>query len=165
MRGGKERTLIVHPFFFAIFPILALYAYNIRSLPVSPGELAGPLAASLGFAVVLFFAFRGALKNPAKAGLLVSILFLWFLSFGHIANKISVWTGGIFNRSLFFATVVFIGVAAFFIVRSRRDFSGLTRVLNLVSVGLVLFNAASIAKRWCAARTLFSTSRSPALAK
>ena len=146
MRGGKKRTLVVHPFFFAIFPILALYAYNIRSLPVAPREVAGPLAASLGCAAVLFFAFRVVLKNPAKAGLLVSILFLWFLSFGHIANKISVWTGGIFNRSLFFATVVFVGVAAFFIVRSRRDSSGLTRVLNLVSVGLVLFNTASIAQ-------------------
>jgi len=146
MRRGKKRTLVVHPFFFAIFPILALYTYNIRSLPVAPEELAGPLAASLVFAVVIYFAFHVALRNPPKAGLLVSILFLWFLSFGHIANRISVWTGGIFNRSLFFATLVFVGVAAFFIVRSRRDFSGLTRVLNLVSVGLVLFNTASIAQ-------------------
>ena len=104
MRRGKKRTFVVHPFFFAIFPILALYAYNIRSLPVAPEELAGPLAASLGLAVVFFFAFRVALRNPPKAGLLVSILFLWFLSFGHIAIKISAWTGGIFNRSLFFAT-------------------------------------------------------------
>ena len=146
MRSGKKRMLVVHPFFFAIFPILAFYAYNIRSLPVAPEELAGPLAVSLGSAVVLFFAFRAALKNPAKAGFLVSILLLWFLSFGHIANKVSVWTEGIFNRSLFIATTVLVGVAAFFIIRSRRDFSGLARVLNLISVGLVLFNAASIAQ-------------------
>ena len=146
MRGGKKRTLVVHPFFFAIFPILALYAYNIRSLPVAPREVAGPLAASLGCAAVLFFAFRVVLKNPAKAGLLVSILFLWFLSFGHIAGQIAVWPGGIFNRSLFFATALLVGLGGFLIVRSRQNFVGLTRVLNAVAVILVVFNVVMTAQ-------------------
>jgi hypothetical protein len=140
----KRRT-VVHPFFFAVFPFLALYAYNIRSLPVAPGEVAGPLALSLGCAGALFFIFRVLFKDPAKAGLLVSLIVLWFLSFGRIAGLISVWTEGLFNRSLFFATAILVGFLAFLIVRSRRDLGGLTRVLNVVSAVLVLFNAASIA--------------------
>lgn len=138
-----KRAPVIHPFLFSLFPILALYAYNIRSIPVPLGELAGPLAASLASAVVLFLAFRVALKNPAKAGLLVSLLLLWFLSFGHIAGLVAVWTEGIFNRSLFFATAVLVGLAAFLIVRSRRDFRVLTRVLNVVSATLVILNLAS----------------------
>jgi hypothetical protein len=138
-----KKALVVHPFLFSLFPILALYAYNIKSIPVPLGEPAGPLAASLACAVVLFLAFRVALKNPAKAGLLVSLLLLWFLSFGHIAGLVAVWTAGIFSRSLFFATAVLVGLAAFLIVRSRRDFRGLTRVLNVVSATLVVLNLAS----------------------
>jgi hypothetical protein len=141
-----KKVPVVHPFLFSLFPILALYAYNIKSIPVPLGELVGPLAASLACAVVLFLAFRVALKNPAKAGLLVSLLLLWFLSFGHIAGLVAVWTEGIFSRSLFFATAVLVGLAAFLIVRSRRDFRGLTRVLNVVSATLVVLNLASAAQ-------------------
>jgi len=141
-----KKAPVFHPFLFSLFPILALYAYNIKSIPVPLGELAGPLLVSFVCAVVLFLAFRIALKNPAKAGLLVSLLLLWFLSFGHIAGLVAVWTEGIFNRSLFFATAVFVGLAAFLIVRSRRGFRGLTRVLNVVSATLVVLNLASAAQ-------------------
>jgi len=139
-----KKAPVFHPFLFSLFPILALYAYNIKSIPVSLEEVAEPLAASLACSVVFFLAFRFALKNPAKAGLLVSLLLLWFLSFGHIAGMVAVWTEGIFNRSLFFATAVLVGLAVFLIVRSRRDFRGLTRVLNVVSATLVVFNLASV---------------------
>jgi hypothetical protein len=139
-----KKTPIVHPFLFPLFPILALYAYNVKSIPVPLGELTGPLLVSSVCAVVLFLALRIALKDPAKAGLLVSLLLLWFLSFGHIAGMVAVWTAGIFSRSLFFATAVLVGLAAFLIVRSRRDFRGLTRVLNVVSAVLVGLNIASV---------------------
>ncbi len=141
-----KKAPAVHPFLFAVFPILALYAYNIKSIPVPLGELAGPLAVSLACAAVLFLAFRAAFKDPAKAGLLVSLLLLWFLSFGHIAGQVAVWTEGIFNRSLFFATAILVGLIAFLVVRSRRDFGGLTRVLNVVSATLVILNLASAAQ-------------------
>jgi hypothetical protein len=141
-----KRAFVVHPFLFPLFPILALYAYNIKSIPVPLGELAGPLLVSSVCAVVLFLALRLALKNPAKAGLLVSLLLLWFLSFGHIAGLVAVWTEGIFNRSLFFATAILVGLAAFLIVRSRRDFAGLTRVLNVVSATLIVLNLVSVAQ-------------------
>jgi hypothetical protein len=139
-----KRGPVIHPFLLSLFPILALYAYNIKSVPVSLGELAGPLAAALACAAGLFFVLRIALKNAAKSGLLVSLLVLWFFSFGHIANGVSAWTGGLFRRSLFFAWVIFLGILAVMIVRSRWTFSGLTKVLNVVSVTLVVFNLASV---------------------
>ena len=139
-----KRGPVIHPFLLSLFPILALYAYNIKSVPVSLGELAGPLAAALACAAALYFVLRAALKDAAKSGLLVSLLVLGFFSFGHIANGVSAWTGGLFRRSLFFAWVIFLGILAVMIVRSRRAFSGLTKVLNVVSVTLVVFNLASV---------------------
>jgi hypothetical protein len=139
-----KRTPVVHPFLFSLFPALALYAYNVKSHPLSLGELAGPLALSLVCATALFLVLRTVLKDPAKAGLLVSLLILWFYSFGHVAGQVAVLTGGIFNRSFFFATAVILGLVALLVVRSRRSFKGLTGVLNVVATALIVFNLVSV---------------------
>ncbi len=141
-----KRAPILHPFFFALFPILALYAHNIKSIPVPLKELAGPLVVSLACAIALFVLLRAIIKDPAKAGLIVSLVALWFLSFGHLAGQIAVLTEGIYDRSLFFATALLVGIGGFLIVRSRRTFGGLTRVLNAVAVTLVVFNVLTTAQ-------------------
>ncbi len=140
-----KRPPVLHPFLFALFPILALYAHNIRSIPVPLKEVAGPLALSLAAAAVLFLALAAAFGSPAKAGLAVSVIVLWLLSFGHLAGWVAFWTDGLFTRSLFFATAILVGLVIFLIVRSRRDFAGFTRVLNVVAGTLVLLNVASAA--------------------
>jgi len=144
MSGGVKRPRVVHPFLFALFPILALYAYNIKSIPVPMREAAGPLALSLGCAVGLFILLKTWLKDAVRSGLLVSLILIWFFSFGHIAERVSAWTGGIFNRSLFFALTIVFGVLAYMAVRSRRDLGGLTRTLNIAAATLVAFNLASV---------------------
>ncbi|RPJ01957.1 MAG: hypothetical protein EHM31_04405 [Candidatus Aminicenantes bacterium] len=141
-----KKAPVIHPFFFALFPILALYAHNIKSIPVPLKELAGPLVVSLACTVALFVLLRALIKDPTKAGLIVSFLVLWFLSFGHLAGQIAVLTEGIYNRSLFFATALLVGVCGFLVVRSRRTFGGLTRVLNAVAVTLVVFNVFTTAQ-------------------
>ena len=140
-----KRPRVLHPFLFAIFPILALYAHNIRSIPVPLKEVAGPLAVSLAVAAVLFLAFSAAFRSPAKAGLAVSIIVLWLLSFGHLAGWVAFWTEGLFTRSLFFATALLVALGVFLIVRSPRNFAGLSRVLNVAAAALVLLNVASVA--------------------
>ncbi len=62
-----KRTRVAHPFLFSLFPILALYAYNVRSIPVSPSELALPLAASVGGTALLYLVLRTALKIGKKS--------------------------------------------------------------------------------------------------
>jgi hypothetical protein len=141
-----KRPPVLHPFLFALFPTLALYAYNIKSIPVPLRELAGPLVLSLAATAVLFAAFAAIVRSPAKAGLMVSVIVLWFLSFGRLAGWISLWTEGLYSRSLFFATALLVALAVLLIGRSRRDPGGLTRVLNVVSATLVLLNVASTAQ-------------------
>jgi len=139
-----KKAWVIHPFFFSLFPILALYAHNIRSLPIPFRELAGPLAVSAAGAGLLFILLRAILKNTSRAGMSASLLLLWFFSFGHMAGRVSAWTGGVFARSFFFATIIFVALIGFFIVRSRRTFAALTRILNVVSVTLVVINLASV---------------------
>jgi len=144
MKDLAARTRIIHPFLLALFPILALYAYNIRSIPIPAGELAGPLAVSLAAAVVLFSVLKVVLKNARKSGLIVSLILGWFFSFGHIADRVAAWTAGLFNLSVFFAVTIVFAALAFLVVRARRDFGGLTRFLNIAAVTLVVLNLVSI---------------------
>jgi hypothetical protein len=141
-----KRPLVIHPFLFALFPILALYVYNIRSVPLPLSELAVPVIISFAAAAGLFLAASAILRSPAKAGILVSLVVFWFLSFGHLARWVSAWTDGLFNRSLFFATALLVGLLAFVIARSRGDLGGPTRVLNVVAATLVLLNVVSAAQ-------------------
>ena len=139
-----KKAWVIHPFFFSLFPILALYAHNVRSLPIPFVEVAGPLAVSVAGAGLFFLILRAALKDASRSGLFVSLFLLWFFSYGHIAGRITAWTGGIFSRSFFFATALIVALIAFLIIRSRRTFTGLSRILNVVSLTLVVINLASV---------------------
>ena len=54
--------------------------------------------------------------------------------------------GGLFDRSIFFATAILVALSVFLIGRSRREPGGFTRVLNVIAAVLVLFNVVSIAR-------------------
>ncbi len=77
-----KKAWVIHPFFFSLFPILALYAHNVRSLPIPFVEVAGPLAVSVAGAGLFFSYSSGraqgrleirALRVPVPA----LVLFLW----------------------------------------------------------------------------------------
>jgi len=141
-----KRPPVLHPFLFALFPILALYAHNIKSIPIPLQELGRPLVVSLGCAAAMFAVLRAITKNPARAGAGASLIVLWFLSFGHLAARMTDWTGVPSGRSLFLATASIVGLGVVLILRSRRVFGGLTWFLNVVSATLVLFNIVSTAQ-------------------
>ena len=53
-RPAIKKSFVIHPFLFAVFPILALYAYNKAELSFSVTLL--PLAYASGFALLLLAA-------------------------------------------------------------------------------------------------------------
>ena len=141
-----KRPPVFHPFLFALFPILAFYAHNIKSVPVPLGELGGPLALSLAGASILFAGISAIARDPLKGGAGASLIVLWFLSYGHLAGRMADWTGIPPGLSFFLATALIVGLATALILRTRRGLAGLTRFMNVVSTVLVLFNLASIAQ-------------------
>jgi hypothetical protein len=134
---------VLHPFLFALFPILAFYAHNIKSVPVPLGELAAPLVVSLLGAAVLFAVLNAIIGNRFKAGAGTSLILLWFLSYGHLAARTADWTGIPPGVSFFAATALMVALGIFLIVRVRGGLIGPTRFLNVASAVLVLFNLAS----------------------
>ena len=70
----------LHPFLFAIFPILSLYENSIRF--VSENELIIPLIVVLTITGIFFIVLKKLFKNNYKSELITSILILFGLFYG-----------------------------------------------------------------------------------
>lgn len=138
-----KRIPVIHPFLFAVFPVFYLYAHNIKSIPISLNELLWPLIGSVAGAIGLWLVLIKVIKSPERAGIAVSLIIMWFFSFGRIAEAISEWTSGVFDKSLFFASLILLGGVLFLVIRSRRDFPRMTMSLNVIAATLVALNLGS----------------------
>lgn len=115
--------------------------------------MALPIGLSLTSSAILYFVLKTILKNAQKAGLLTSLVLISFFSYGHLASRLKQ---GLFifgPYSLFIGMLIVISVAFFLVIKSKKSYSGLTRVLNTMSIVLVIFNLAT------ASRVYFQSTR------
>ena len=134
----KEWSL--YPWLFAIFPVLDLYARNIKE--TAPITMLLPLALSLALALLVWLAARAVSRQSRKASLTTLLFCLMFFSYGHLSVLLGLpyWTIYPWGAAFLFA--------AFFILRTHRDFSGWTPRLNIFAAVLVIFVAVQIAWAW-----------------
>ena len=135
-----KKLFVAHPLLFAMFPILALYAYNVAE--VSPSEIVLPTAIVLGSTLILLLLFGVILRNLKKAGIVVSIFLVLFFSYGHVANAVEGW--GIDDKVLLPLWSLLIICGAYFVIRTCRDLRTLTSILNMVAITLVIIPAINI---------------------
>ncbi len=141
-----KKPLAIHPFLFAIFPILFLFAHNIGQVPFSQTLL--PSAIVLGFTFLLLLLSRLILGDNKKAGIVVSIFLVLFFSYGHVFNVIPAWLKGSFGINphtypvLLWYTIFICG--AYFIKKIGRDLVNFTNILNVVATFLVVISLINI---------------------
>ena len=136
-----KKTLIIHPFLFALFPVLFLYSYNIAQVPFT--ELLLPSAIVMGFTIiallVLWLIFKRDIK---KAGIITTVFLVLFFSYGHVYEAISSWKIGTFiiGRHRYFMIVwaILFILCVYFTIRIRRDLINLTKIFNVISIILIL---------------------------
>ena len=61
----------IHPFLFAIFPVMFLYSENIHLLPIT--EIILPSVIVVGLSTIAYFSMSFILKNKIKAAFLVTL--------------------------------------------------------------------------------------------
>jgi hypothetical protein len=140
------RNVPFHAWLLALYPILALQAYNVEWSP--PIDAARALALSLVLATLLWVAARLILRDGLRAALLTSLVLLLFFSYGHLYGvlKAAGWGASIGRHRYlapFFALVFLAGAWA--IVRRVKDPRPLTRLLNAMSALLVILPVVSLA--------------------
>ena len=81
---GNKKPKVIHPFAFAIFPVLFLYSHNVNEVFLRWTVV--PAAIVLISAFLLFVVLSYLCTNKDKAGLLVSLLLVYFLAYGHFVQ-------------------------------------------------------------------------------
>jgi len=136
-----KKLFVVHPLLFALFPVLALYSYNVAE--VAPSEIVLPMAILLGWAFAALLLWGLILRNLKKAGLVVSIFMILFFSYGHVSNAVEGW--GVTSIVLLPIWGMLIIGGAVFAMKTRRDLRKLTSILNIAAIALVIIPSINIA--------------------
>ena len=140
-----KQFLIFHPFLFAIFPVLFLFAYNIDEVPAT--DLLLPLLAAVIGTLILLLSLRLITKNYDKIAIITSTFLILFFSYGHIRELIfSAKAKSSLSINLFLVSIwalLFVAVV-FLVIKSRRYFSTSTKFLNIVAITLVAISLVNI---------------------
>ena len=135
------RRFPFHPFLLAIYPALALLAYNIRE--VNALVVIRPLLFSLALALVLLGIFRLVFKHWLQAALAASLILVLFFSYGHLYEFLK--GHPIFGvqmgryRLLIPAYLVLMGLGLWWVRRGQGSLSQLTLALNTLAAFLLVF--------------------------
>ena len=139
------RTLLgnIHPFLFAIFPILALRNHNI--VYVDLRAISRSLILSLAIAGMLWLLLRLMTKNWDRAGLITSLAMILFFSYGHVYVQIQLSAGEPISHRYLLAAfgIVFVFVSA--IILRLRDIVGIKQFITVVGIVMIAFAVAQSA--------------------
>ena len=145
MAGGDTRhavlsRMVLHPFLFAVYPVLALYAANTEDLGVE--DLPRPIAVVAIGALVLLLLGTAATRRWKKGALLASIAVLaFFVLWGTVAKGLLYGIGERFDVKVRYLFLVYGLVVAGLMIAaalSRGDGTKSNAVLNAVAGVLVL---------------------------
>lgn len=142
MKGVK----VVHPFLFALWPVLFVYSQNLGLVSFSQTWTSSLVL--LGLSLVLFLLFTLVLKSPMKAGAILSLFLLLFFSYTHVHDILwaehadySVTTQ---SMALMVAwAVLFAGGSALFL-RINERWQDITRIINVMALVLTVIPLFSI---------------------
>ncbi len=141
-----KKVRAVHPFLFAIYPVLFLYSYNVYQ--VTFNSIILPSMILLAGTAVLFLLSSLIIRNNNKAAILVSLFIFMFMTYGRIFDKVWWWQLGPVHigkpRYLFLAGGLAFIVITVLVLRGRKELAKVTKFLNMVSLLLVAFSVINI---------------------
>jgi len=138
-----RKTLVIHPFLLAAFPILFLFSHNINELYGSASRSL-PVLFVISFAItafVLLLAWFVTKKDLIRAGVITSLLFFVFFSYGYFFDFLKGIAGAEIIRHRYIIPIT-VATSLFLIVkllRTQRSLHGTTRYLNVFVGTLLLF--------------------------
>lgn len=130
----------LHPILFAIYPILALLAFNISEVDSSSGFR--PMVLSGLMVGVLILIFYWFYRDWKRTALISTIILVLFFSYGHIYILLKgVESGGFYlfrHRTLIPVWVVLTVLAIWWASRGSTNITSVTYTLNVVGLFLLI---------------------------
>ena len=139
-RSGLQR-LPIHPFLFAVYPILALLAFNISEVDLSSAYR--PLVLSILVAGLLISIFYFIYRDWKRAALISTVVLILFFSYGHLYLLLKGVEVGEFylfrHRTLVPIWILLAALAVWWASRHSTNISSITFTLNIVGLFLLIF--------------------------
>jgi len=143
---GLFRNIPFHPFLLAAYPIVSLLAYNLSQ--VYGRDVIKPLQITFLSAAIILGLLRVLTRSWQIAGLLTSLLLVWFFVYGHLYNQLKSLTiaGVILGRHRYLLVVwsLIILLVAFWLLKSFHAIPNLTLGLNIISILLISLSLAQV---------------------
>lgn len=134
---------VLAPALAAAYPVVYLFAQNVAD-QVTADALWGPLAVTVGAAVVATIIVAIAARESTRAGVAVAVIALLFLTYGHVWTAARVFVP---RESLFltlYGALAAAGVWVVWLLRGRAR--AVSRALAVGAAALVLLNGWTIAR-------------------
>jgi len=142
----NQTPLVLHPFLLAVYPVLALLAFNISQVSINTAVRS--LILMLAGTTIFFGVLSLLLRDRIRAGLVATLWLVLFSSYGHIYQGLTGVKIGdfILRRHSYLLPIWLIGgaVITVLILRRAAKASNLTRALNIAGVAAVLMAALQI---------------------
>ncbi len=141
-----KKIAVIHPFLFAIIPVLFLFSHNINE--VTYVEILVPLAITLCFTLLLTITARLVIKNHEKAGIIISLFLILFFSYGRMYTALENFqseTLSIYRfRYLFPILSIPVIFCIYWILKTNKNLTSLTKALNNMSFFLAALSLLNI---------------------
>jgi hypothetical protein len=141
----SKRTLIIHPFLFAIFPLVFLLSYNIDF--ISPSEILFPSLIILAITFTLWILLGFIFKNRKKSAFIVSLGVILFSFYGHVYILLD---GDVYDDKfvphelLLSIFLIFFIIGTFYFIKTKRELDKVTVIANTIAIVLVAISLVNI---------------------
>ena len=123
-----------YPLMIGIYPVLALYAFNVSE--INPSAIYRSLGVTFLLAGAVFLLIRWILKDWARAAYVSSWLLVLFYTYGHVYSYLEqhpIWGMGLGRHRLLAPAWLILGVAGFWLLLKKvRASNQTTLALNLI---------------------------------
>lgn len=133
-----QRITILHPFLFALYFPLFLFAHNIEQLPM--GIVVRPIIIILVFTLFLFVTVKLVVKSKQKSALFTSLVVVFFFTYGQCHSAIEYLFGfGQGHKVLLTAWLLILIIGGYGITQYRKSFSNINTITTVVATSLLIF--------------------------
>ena len=135
---SMKRPLLLHPFLFALFPVVFVYSQNIEFMGLQEAWPVAPLL--LGGALVLLLLLSLILRDAFRAGGILALFLFLFFSFGPVRDALlgHHLLDMTANQLLPIGWALVFAAGTALILRTRSGWDNITKTLNVVAAVLIL---------------------------
>ena len=141
----KKLLLNLYPFLLAVYPVLFVFSHNIGEMAYR--EMWMPLLLVLAGTVLSFLALKLFIKDRLKICLVLSLLLIFFFSYGFVHETVKKWELLSFlarHRYLLFGWALSFGLISYFLTR-LKNLNKVAEFFSIFASALILMVLVNIA--------------------